>query len=55
MGADAGFTQDQFDLARHALDSAAVLQLQRLQTALDGDARRGVQMLERQFLQLGGD
>ncbi|MNT04666.1 hypothetical protein D3C72_1392550 [compost metagenome] len=52
---NAGFAQHRLDFARHALDGAAVLQLQRLQTALDGDAGRGVQMLERQLLQLGGD
>ena len=50
-----GFGQDALDLGRDGLDGAAVLELQRLQTPLDGDAGRGVQMLERQFFQLGGD
>ncbi|MNJ46079.1 hypothetical protein D3C77_412000 [compost metagenome] len=52
---DAGFGQDALDLRRDGLDGAAVLELQRLQAALDGDAGRGVQVLERQLLQLGGD
>uniref|UniRef100_A0A0N5A0C0 NAD-specific glutamate dehydrogenase n=1 Tax=Parastrongyloides trichosuri TaxID=131310 RepID=A0A0N5A0C0_PARTI len=51
----ASFGQNALDLGRDGLDGAAVLKLQGLQTTLDGDAGRGVQMLERQFLQLGGD
>ncbi|MND94056.1 hypothetical protein D3C80_862600 [compost metagenome] len=55
MGGDARLAKDRLDFARHALDGAAVLQLQRFQTALDGDTGRRVQVFERQFLQLGGD
>ena len=55
MGGDARLAENRLDLTRHALDGAAVLQLQRLQTALDGDAGRGVQVFERQFFQFRRD
>jgi len=52
---DASLLQNPLDLARHAVDRLAVLQFQRLQPPLDGGAGRRVQVLERQFLQFGGD
>ncbi len=52
-GLDPRLAQHLLDLGRDRLDGAAVLQLQGFQAALDGDAGGGVQVLERQFFQLG--
>ena len=55
IGLQARLGQDPLDLARHAVDGATMLQLQRLQPPLDGGLGRWVQMGERQFFQLGRD
>ena len=55
LGPDPGFLQYPLDLARHAVDGPAMLQLQRLQPSLDRGPGRRVQMLERQLFQLGRD
>ena len=55
LGVHPGLFQHPLDLARDAVDGAAMLQLQRLQPPLDGGAGGRVQMLERQLFQLGGD
>ncbi len=54
-GHDAGLGQDLFDLVGHDLGGAAVFELQRLQTTLDGGAGGGVQVLEGEFLKLRRD
>ncbi len=53
MGAHARLGQNPLDLAGHAFDGAAMLQLQRLQPPFDGRLRRRIQIGEGQFFQLG--